>query len=73
MFVGEEADGGMVILFCYKDTANQIVPPTCFREFDYSSEVIIRYSFKHAYLADWQEVNAQVRRFVTSLSDASAG
>ncbi len=71
LYVGEEADGSLIVLFCYEDSPDDIVPPQCYRELDFSDEVTIRYTFKKAYLADWQEVNAQVRRFILSLSDAS--
>ncbi len=72
LFVGEASDGALIVLFCYEDTGDNTVPPQCYRELDFSDDVTIRYSFKRTYLPDWKEVDTQVRRFILTLTDATA-
>lgn len=68
LFVGKEGDDSLVVLFCYDTNVSEIIPPNCYRELDWTDTVSIRYSFKKEYLADWQEINAQVRRFLQSIT-----
>ncbi len=71
LFVGEASDGKLLVLFCYKDEGKNTVPPQCYREFEFSENVSIRYAFKRTYLPDWKEIDTQLQRFLISLADAS--
>ncbi len=67
MLVGEASDGVEAILFCYPGSADDIVPPECYREYDLTKDVSVKYYFKQPYLPEWQRIDERVREFVTGL------
>ncbi|MBB4657652.1 hypothetical protein [Parvularcula dongshanensis] len=67
MFTGEAADGSRAVLFCYEGEADDPVPPECYRTYDLTSEVTVRYRFKTPHLADWRRIDARVHDFVEGL------
>ncbi len=71
MYMGEAADGELLVLFCYKDQEEKTIPSQCYRRLDFSENVSIRYAFDRAYLPDWREIDTQVRRFIITLTDAA--
>lgn len=67
MLVGEATDGTRAVLFCYPGDEADIVPPECYREYDLSDSVAVKYYFKQPYLPEWQRIDEKVRDFVISL------
>lgn len=69
MFVAEDADGGTIVLFCFKENDVNVIPPECWREFDFSKGTTVRFMFKKAYLPEWQKINAEVQRFLYGIAE----
>ncbi|MEM9989909.1 MAG: hypothetical protein AAF723_10365, partial [Pseudomonadota bacterium] len=67
MFTGVANDGTMAVLFCYPETEDNIVPADCYREYDLSPEVSVKYYFKKFYLPEWRRIDEQVHNFIDSL------
>jgi hypothetical protein len=63
MFIGTTEDGEMAVLFCYI-VRDDSVPPDCFREFDLTEQVAIKYYFKRPYLPEWKKIDARVRELL---------
>ncbi|WP_031551967.1 hypothetical protein [Parvularcula oceani] len=68
MLLGTAEDGKQAILFCYKDTGDKIVPPDCYRQYELTEGVSVKYYFKRPYLPEWREIDTKVRRFVADLA-----
>ena len=69
LFVGKDADGKTMALFCFVERED-IVSPECWRVFEYSNTVQATYRFKRPYLPEWRAIDTEVREYVASL-DAS--
>lgn len=72
MLLGEAEDGSRAVLFCYRDDEDAIVPPDCYRQYDVTDRVSVKYYFKRPYLADWREIDERVRAFVEGLAAEAA-
>jgi hypothetical protein len=68
MLIGEASDGARAVLFCYRETQDQIVPPDCFRQYDVTPRVTVKYYFKKPYLPEWRKIDERVRAFVEELA-----
>lgn len=60
MLIGRNDAGDVAVFFCYPGTADDIVPPECFREFDLTGQVSVKYRFKRPYLAEWKQIDSRV-------------
>ena len=69
LFIGENAAGDVIALFCFKDDQN-IPSPECWREYEISNDVSVIYRFKLPYLAEWRAIDAAVTAFVEGLRTA---
>lgn len=67
MFVGTAEDGEQAVLFCYDHEDEELIPPDCFRIYDISEEVWVRYIFKEPYLPEWRKIDTAVKAFVEEL------
>ncbi|MEE4212170.1 MAG: hypothetical protein V2I43_23235 [Parvularcula sp.] len=67
MFVGEAEDGSEAVLFCYDTGDEELIPPECFRTYDLTEDVWVKYAFKRPYLPEWRKIDAAVREFVAEL------
>ncbi|GGY49791.1 hypothetical protein [Parvularcula lutaonensis] len=67
MYVGTTEDGEEAVLFCYDHEDEELVPPDCFRIYDISEEVWVRYIFKEVYLPEWRKIDTAVKAFVNDL------
>lgn len=67
LMVGTDADGATLVLFCYKEAEDNIVPPDCFREYELSQKISVRYYFKRHYLPEWKQIDESVRQFTAGL------
>lgn len=66
LFVGEDDDGAVVALFCYKKRSD-IPSPECWRETEIDKNVSLTYHFKRPYLAEWRKIDAEIRKFVRGM------
>lgn len=71
MFVGEDADGETVILFCTVDDPEGVLPTDCWREMNLTDGTSVRYMFKKPYLPEWQKINAEILDFLYSAAGAA--
>lgn len=69
MYLGETEDGEQAVLFCYLPTSDRIIPPDCYRQYDLTEDVAVKYYFKRPYLPEWRRIDARVRAFIDSLSE----
>ena len=67
MYLGEAADGARAVIFCYRGEGDGIVPPDCYRQYDLTEAVTVKYYFKRPYLAEWRRIDERVRGFVSDL------
>lgn len=67
MYVGETESGEQAVLFCYDVAEDSLIPPDCFRVYDVTEEVWVRYFFKEPYLAEWRKIDTAVHEFVNQL------
>ena len=67
MHVGEAADGSRAVLFCYRERDDSVVPPDCYRQYDLTDRVTVKYYFKAPYLPEWRRIDERVREFVGEL------
>lgn len=67
MYIGEAEDGARAVLFCYRDAEDAVVPPDCYRQYDLTKRVTVKYYFKRPYLAEWRRIDERVRGFVDGL------
>ena len=70
MYLGEAQDGQQAVLFCYRADADSIVPPDCYRQYDLTDRVTVKYYFKRPYLPEWRKIDERVRDFVDGLRAA---
>lgn len=68
MYIGEAEDGSRAVIFCYRETPDLIVPPDCYRQYDLTGRVAVKYYFKRPYLAEWRRIDERVRAFVADLA-----
>lgn len=61
MFTGFLGNGEKVVLFCYPEVDNDAVSPDCYREFDFTDQVSVKYYFKRPYLAEWTRIDQGVK------------
>lgn len=71
MFVAEAEDGSPIVLFCFRDNPDTVIPPDCWRQYGLTDGTSVRYSFKRSYLPEWRKIDAAVRRFLLGMSDLS--
>lgn len=67
MYLGTAEDGEQAVIFCYDEPDSELIPPDCFRTFDITEEVWVRYIFKQAYLPEWRKIDTAVKTFVREL------
>jgi hypothetical protein len=67
MFVGRAENGEQAVLFCYEAGDDELIPPECFRTYDITEDVWVKYVFKRPYLAEWRKIDTAVRAFVDEL------
>lgn len=72
LFIGQASDGKTMALFCYDDDSATIPSPECWREYDLNSDLTVIYRFKRPYLAEWKEIDTQVRQFVDEMGTQTA-
>lgn len=65
LFVSEDEEGEVTVIRCFKP-APDILSPTCRRDLRLSEEIGLSYRFKRAYLSDWRDIDAGVRRLAQS-------
>ena len=70
LFVGQDADGKLMALFCFAER-DDILSPECWREYEYSDSVEVSYRFKRPYLPEWQRIDTEVRNYIAGI-DRSA-
>ena len=68
MYLGEAEDGAQAVLFCYRETEDGLVPPDCYRQYDLTDTVSVKYHFKRPYLPEWRRIDARVRELVGDLA-----
>ncbi|MGV6800700.1 MAG: hypothetical protein ACWA5L_02115 [bacterium] len=68
LLVGTAEDGSTLVLFCYKEDPSIKLAPECFREFNLTNKISIRYYFKRHYLPEWLKIDTAIRRFIYSLA-----
>jgi hypothetical protein len=67
MLTGTASSGETAVFFCYPEDETGAVSPECFREFDLTNDVTVKYYFKQPYLAEWQRIDEGVKRLVGGL------
>ena len=67
MYVGTGEDGARAVIFCDDHADEELIPPDCFRIYDLTEDVWVRYLFKEVYLPEWRRIDASVQEFVTGL------
>ncbi|NRA30307.1 MAG: hypothetical protein HRU11_08590 [Parvularculaceae bacterium] len=67
MFVGEEGGDLRAVIFCYEHNDEDQIPPDCFRTYDLTEDVWVRYFFKEPYLPEWRKIDEAVQKFVDEL------
>ena len=67
MYLGQAADGAQAVLFCYREADDGVVPPDCYRQYELTDRVTVKYYFKRPYLAEWRKIDERVRGFVEEL------
>ena len=67
MYLGRTADDARAVLFCYREDPAGIVPPDCYRQYDLTDAVTVKYYFKRPYLPEWRKIDERVRAFVDGL------
>jgi hypothetical protein len=67
MYTGTTEDGEQAVIFCYDYDDEQQVPADCFRIYDVTEEVWVRYIFKEVYLPEWRRIDRAVKAFVADL------
>lgn len=67
MFVGETEAGDNAVLFCYDFGDDELIPKDCYRTYDITEEVWVRYFFKEPFLPEWRKIDAAVHEFVEDL------
>ena len=72
MYLGEAEDGAQAVLFCYRESEDRLVPPDCFRQFDLSATVAVKYYFKRPYLPEWRRIDARVRELIGEFAVSQA-
>lgn len=68
LLIARDESGDVAALFCYQGKKDDVVPPECYREFDFNDRVSVKYRFKRAYLAEWQRIDSRVHEFVSGLA-----
>ena len=71
MYLGEAEDGSQAVLFCYRETED-LVPPDCFRQYDLTPKVSVKYYFKRPYLPEWRRIDARVHELIDDLAVGAA-
>ncbi len=69
MYVGRNEAGEEVVLFCYDHADEDLIPPDCFRIYDMTEDVWVRYIFKEVYLPEWRRIDSAVQKFVAELQN----
>lgn len=69
LFIGESEDGGVIALFCFKETPDNPAPE-CWREYESSPSVTVVYRFKRPYLPEWRKVDAEIRGLINGFVDS---
>ncbi|WOI54606.1 hypothetical protein [Parvularcula sp. LCG005] len=64
LFLGETAAEETAVIFCYPADADRVVPPECFREYDLTPTVTVKYYFKRPYLAEWRRIDEEVHTLI---------
>jgi len=67
MFLGTTEAGEQAVLFCYDHGDEDVIPPECFRIYDITEDVWVRYTFKEPYLPEWRRIDDAVHAFVNDL------
>lgn len=71
LLVGTADDGATLVIMCYEETANATVPPECWREFELTPQISVRYYFKRRYLPEWKQIDREIRRFLFDIAAVS--
>ena len=66
LYIGETEDEGRIALFCQIER-DEIAAPYCWREYETAGDVTIIYRFKKPYLAEWRNIDREVRTFIGTL------
>jgi hypothetical protein len=67
MYTGQTEAGEEAVIFCYDYDDEKLVPADCFRIYDVTEEVWVRYIFKEVYLPEWRRIDQAVKEFVEDL------
>lgn len=67
LYTGIATTGEKAVLFCYPEDPDRVLPPECFREFELTSGVYVKYRFKRPYLSEWRKIDQGVKRLVGGL------
>ncbi len=67
MFLGTTEAGEQAVLFCYDNGDEDLIPPECFRIYDITEDVWVRYTFKEPYLPEWRRIDDAVHAFIDDL------
>ena len=72
MYLGEAPDSVQAVLFCYDDREDAAVPPDCYRQFDLTDRVTVKYYFKRPYLPEWRRIDARVHELIERFAGGDA-
>lgn len=67
MYTGLTEDGELAVIFCYDYPDESLIPADCYRIYDVTEEVWVRYIFKEVYLPEWRKIDLAVKAFVDDL------
>lgn len=68
MFVGVDEDGGPVVILCYEEVASAVLPADCYRQYDATDQVAVKYQFKRAFLPEWRRIDERSRALIDALA-----
>ncbi|ADM09839.1 hypothetical protein PB2503_08929 [Parvularcula bermudensis HTCC2503] len=68
LFLGEASDGQMAVLFCYLEDPSGVIPSECYRTYDLSRTVSVKYKFKKEYLSEWRDIDAGIRNLIADFA-----
>ena len=67
LYVGASETDDLVVIFCYQFETETVVPEECWREFDLSPLLTVKYLYKRQYLPEWASIDAAVQEFLDEI------
>ena len=66
LFLGQTGSGETMALFCFEERED-IRSPDCWRQYEISKTVTVKYTYKRRLLEEWKAIDSKVEAFVQGL------